>query len=810
MSDPMMRVFEDIQRRLALLEGEKNELNRFEIPVANLIGSGLANRLAAWVDERTVGISYGLTTVGDLIHMAADGANDQVVYFANDNISWPEGTLETIKETFRFTNPPKAGSTVSILIDFYSGYSVGGFGIIWRIRKNDLAGTVLTTHVASGTNAHADHWAETVVDATPGQTYVLTSQTTVAGTGLSDYRSIILDMVSADPIPARLPIGSEDQFLRVASGLPVWESVSVLTSVSDTASVDLTQTGSVLSAAVIPGGVDHNQLMNYASNRHFLQTDITNVSTALATGLVTVVNGTGALGSTANNTSNWDTAYGWGNHASAGYALATRTITEGAGLAGNTYDLSANRTLAMGTPSTLTVSTTNSASGTTHTHAITSSSAPGAAASLLASNASGYLRLIRLGIATDPAAALHLGGTGGTAAEGIEFGTDAYFYRVSAGVLRSYATQLQVYPISANATGIFRVIPNGSPASTRTTIQIFNTDFVADSANYETGQLRFASNNFYDINSSNVGSGTLRPIQFSMNSSQIGVWNTNGGLQIIGIADRLQLLVKNNATQTTNPIEIQSSSSAQMAYITPTGGAVFNESGDAAGDVRMESDTEVNMFLLDANGNTNGQIFLGGSTNGIQIDKGGELTLIGTATVWDDLRVEPTVRGTAGAKTPSFDNVFGGLYLYSFNDASAASEKEVFFNIQLPHTWKEGSTISPHVHWINETAGTAGHVVRWGLEYSKAVIGGTFSTTATTIYGTTIVGGGDITVANEHMITEIDDITMSGDTISTILICRLFRNSSNAADTYTGTAGLLSIDIHVEIDGMGSKDEFTA
>lgn len=53
--------------------------------------------------------------------------------------------------------------------------------------------------------------------------------------------------------------------------------------------------------------------------------------------------------------------------------LTSRTLTEGAGLAGNTYDLSANRTLALGAPSTLTSSTTNSASGTTHTHAITAS-----------------------------------------------------------------------------------------------------------------------------------------------------------------------------------------------------------------------------------------------------------------------------------------------------------------------------------------------------------------------------------------------------------------------------------------------------
>lgn len=90
--------------------------------------------------------------------------------------------------------------------------------------------------------------------------------------------------------------------------------------------------------------------------------------------------------------------------------LTSRTITEGAGLAGNTYDLSANRTLALGTPSTLSVSSLTSVSGTTHSHAITSSANPGAAASILATNASGHLQLTRLGIGIAPTQPLEVNG----------------------------------------------------------------------------------------------------------------------------------------------------------------------------------------------------------------------------------------------------------------------------------------------------------------------------------------------------------------------------------------------------------------
>jgi hypothetical protein len=238
------------------------------------------------------------------------------------------------------------------------------------------------------------------------------------------------------------------------------------------------------------------------------------------------------------------------------------------------------------------------------------------------------------------------------------------------------------------------------------------------------------------------------------------------------------------------------------SILTKAGNVIFNYNGDANSDYTIKSDTE-DMVWVDASAD---KVYLGGTTNGIEVSKGGELKLLGTATVWDDLRIEPIAKGT-GSNNPSFANWAGGISLYEFDNATAGSEKEVWFNVQMPHGWKEGSVVEPHIHWLPKTAGTAGQVVRWGLEYSKSAIGGTFSTTTTTVYGTTIVGGGAITTANAHLLTDFASIDMTGDTISTVLVCRLFRNSSDAADTYTGTAGLLYIDWHVELDAMGSKTE---
>lgn len=175
---------------------------------------------------------------------------------------------------------------------------------------------------------------------------------------------------------------------------------------------------------------------------------------------------------------------------------------------------------------------------------------------------------------------------------------------------------------------------------------------------------------------------------------------------------------------------------------------------------------------------------------------------------WDDLRIEPTARNT-GVKAPTLTLWKNGLYLYDFDNAALAAEKELFFTVQMPHGWREGTAVEPHVHWINKTAGTAGQVIRWGLEYSYATIGGTFPA-STIIYATQIAGGGLITAADSHLITDFDPIQLPDCKISTIVVCRLFRSSSDAADTYTGTAGLLYIDWHVQLGRPGSREEYKA
>lgn len=82
-------------------------------------------------------------------------------------------------------------------------------------------------------------------------------------------------------------------------------------------------------------------------------------------------------------------------------------------------------------------------------------------------------------------------------------------------------------------------------------------------------------------------------------------------VMVAGSSDKIQEIIRANATQTTNLTEWQNSAgSSTYALITQLGGAVFNETGAAGADVRIEGDTVTDLFQTDA---TNDTVILGGA-----------------------------------------------------------------------------------------------------------------------------------------------------------------------------------------------------
>jgi len=189
--------------------------------------------------------------------------------------------------------------------------------------------------------------------------------------------------------------------------------------------------------------------------------------------------------------------------------------------------------------------------------------------------------------------------------------------------------------------------------------------------------------------------------------------------------------------------------------------------------------------------------------NGIILDK----------TVFNDLRIPVTSTKLGGSKDPGFavvlDNGSGsqGVFAYLFD---AGTEEEIYFICQLPHNWKKETSIYPHIHWFPVSNGSAGQQVSWGLEYSVQKIGSVFGN-STIIYGNDVYPVVTSLIAKTHYITSLGIISMTAiDTISSMLICRLFRDATatGGTDSYGSDVALLEIDFHYEIDSIGTFTEY--
>jgi len=217
--------------------------------------------------------------------------------------------------------------------------------------------------------------------------------------------------------------------------------------------------------------------------------------------------------------------------------------------------------------------------------------------------------------------------------------------------------------------------------------------------------------------------------------------------------------------------------------------------------------TSTGTFEVKANGATKIQLSPDGTTkigdiaggNYVSIDSNGQFLLNGTAVTEDDLTIPVTSTKLGGSKEPVFtkfkDNGAGsqGVFSYVFPDST---ESELYLVAQLPHTYKPGTPVEPHIHWTPTTTNTGS--VMWGIECTWQSAGGTFGNTTVS----TQADAGDGT-AYKHQMAPLPNIDGTGQSESSMLLCRVFRDGANAADTYTAGAAMLEIDFHYQVEKFG-------
>lgn len=156
--------------------------------------------------------------------------------------------------------------------------------------------------------------------------------------------------------------------------------------------------------------------------------------------------------------------------------------------------------------------------------------------------------------------------------------------------------------------------------------------------------------------------------------------------------------------------------------------------------------------------------------------------------IMDDAVCIITPRSATGNTAASLVNI-NSTSIYGYEFVSNGT-REISFCCQLPHTWEEGSSVEPHIHWVPSNSNTGTAV--FDMDYWVTNIGEAMPQSQHV--SVTVAGRG---VAYCHQLTSYGSISMTGKTASCIFGARMYRVGGASNDTFTGSCFVLSVDLHI-------------
>jgi hypothetical protein len=201
------------------------------------------------------------------------------------------------------------------------------------------------------------------------------------------------------------------------------------------------------------------------------------------------------------------------------------------------------------------------------------------------------------------------------------------------------------------------------------------------------------------------------------------------------------------------------------------------------------------------------EVVSGASAADLTVTTGSAKTLVLGTPVWEDLIVSTAAVRLGGASAADEQAYKGGL-VASFG---TGSDQNMYFTFQLPHAYKIGTDVEFHIHWTIAASGAGAGVenVEWLFTSSACSpnVAATFESWPTaTDHAALVVDVQDIT-ADNHMATEIATIDGTDFLSSEVIICSLQRNV-DTSDDYGDAVYIVQLDLHYQIDTMGSRTEW--
>jgi len=197
-------------------------------------------------------------------------------------------------------------------------------------------------------------------------------------------------------------------------------------------------------------------------------------------------------------------------------------------------------------------------------------------------------------------------------------------------------------------------------------------------------------------------------------------------------------------------------------------------------------------------------IRVGNTLGYTEISEDGTMTFYGTATLFDDLTGDITRTRTTGTRC-TLNDVENTI---DFTNAGTLTDY-IFLNYQMSHKWKSGSAVHPHIHWEQASNQTPNWLVQYRWQSNGGVKTTAWTNYVCNINAFTYVSGNIQQISGGSALNP-----PVGYGISDIIQIRVIRDTGNNSgafagiDTYGSTASVMSVDIHYEIDQLGSRTEY--
>jgi hypothetical protein len=197
----------------------------------------------------------------------------------------------------------------------------------------------------------------------------------------------------------------------------------------------------------------------------------------------------------------------------------------------------------------------------------------------------------------------------------------------------------------------------------------------------------------------------------------------------------------------------------------------------------------------------------GNSSHYSEFESDGTLKFVGDASVYRDelqsLLLQNLVSPAADIAVNSSEATL------TFKQACNLSDYATM-NVQVNHDWKTGTAVYPHIHWWQATSNVPNWLVKYRWQYNGQLASTDWSNS------TRLAGIYTWSTGKLNQITGFTGITPTSDAkLSSILQLRLYRDGDNdsssfgTTDLVSGNVETLNFDVHIQVDTIGSRLEYT-